>query len=203
MGFQALHLMLNPLCALSSYEYVYNVWSELATHSPVAFQKPPSSVVDTTAGGGYATVGSGADSVDDCGLRFLMALKQFEYMLRCLPLYQKQQLKAKGLPTAHIIWALHSETEMELLNSIPAMQSTPSWENLRSVGGGWWLKNATTLRLCIEKIAKAAFQKRQDPMDAALYYLAMRKKNVLWGLFRYVLVGFHPATSQIFFWVFF
>ena len=40
------------------------------------------------------------------------------------------------------------------------------------------------LRPCIEKLAKAAYQSRGDPLDAALYYVAMKKKNVVWGLFR-------------------
>ena len=33
-------------------------------------------------------------------------------------------------------------------------------------------------------MAKAAYQKNKDPLDAAVFYLAMKKKNVLWGLFR-------------------
>jgi len=35
------------------------------------------------------------------------------------------------------------------------------------------------------KVAKSAFQASKDPLDAALFYLAMKKQNVLWGLFRY------------------
>lgn len=38
---------------------------------------------------------------------------------------------------------------------------------------------------CIQ-IGKAAFQRHNDPLDAALFYLAMKKKAVLWGLFRYL-----------------
>ncbi|CAL4185543.1 unnamed protein product, partial [Meganyctiphanes norvegica] len=33
-------------------------------------------------------------------------------------------------------------------------------------------------------VAKAAFQVRNDPLDAAIYYMAMKKKNLVWGLFR-------------------
>lgn len=36
----------------------------------------------------------------------------------------------------------------------------------------------------MERVARAAYQAQQNPMDAALYYLAMHKKSVLWGLFR-------------------
>ena len=35
-------------------------------------------------------------------------------------------------------------------------------------------------------MAKNAFQAKSDPLDAALFYLAMRKKGVLWGLFKTV-----------------
>lgn len=34
------------------------------------------------------------------------------------------------------------------------------------------------------QVAKAAFQLRTDPLDAAIYYLAMKKKSLVWGLFR-------------------
>uniref|UniRef100_A0A914I5X4 USP domain-containing protein n=1 Tax=Globodera rostochiensis TaxID=31243 RepID=A0A914I5X4_GLORO len=47
-------------------------------------------------------------------------------------------------------------------------------------------KNNATLRNCMERVAKNAFQKEQEPMDAALFYLAMRKKNVLTQLFKTV-----------------
>jgi len=36
------------------------------------------------------------------------------------------------------------------------------------------------------QLAKAAFQASKDPLDAAVFYLAMRKKSMLWGLFRWV-----------------
>lgn len=38
--------------------------------------------------------------------------------------------------------------------------------------------------LC-HQLGKAAFQRNNDPLDAALFYLAMKKKAVLWGLFRW------------------
>ena len=41
--------------------------------------------------------------------------------------------------------------------------------------------------VCPIQVGKAAFQRNNDPLDAALFYLAMKKKAVLWGLFRYAL----------------
>lgn len=40
--------------------------------------------------------------------------------------------------------------------------------------------------MLIEKVAKCAFQAHSDPLDAAMFYLAMRKKGVLCGLFKTV-----------------
>ena len=48
------------------------------------------------------------------------------------------------------------------------------------------MRNNASLRRCVEKLAKAAYQSQGDPLDAALYYLAMKKKNLVWGLFRQV-----------------
>ncbi|UMM43904.1 hypothetical protein L5515_019209 [Caenorhabditis briggsae] len=145
------------------------------------------SVLGDNAAGGYATAAAGVETVDECGLRYLMAMKQHEYLLVCLPMKQRMELKKTGLSAANIIWAQHSETEVELLNAVPGMHKTsPSWEELRGLGVAWWLKNTASLRICIEKIAKASFQANQDPMDASLFYLALRKKNVLTHLFKTV-----------------
>lgn len=116
----------------------------------------------------------------------------------------------RGLSPSQIIWALHSETETELLNAIPCLQkSYLSWKELRALGIAWWLKNTSSLRAIVEKVscffleslygkqglgvllhitelqlAKAAFQKNQDPLDASLYYLLLKKKNLLTHLFK-------------------
>lgn len=65
-----------------------------------------------------------------------------------------------------------------------AQKGEPSWAELRQFGVGWCLRNINTLRRTIEKVAKTAFLAKKDPLDAALFYLAMKKKAVLWGLFR-------------------
>ncbi|XP_076371203.1 dmX-like protein 2 isoform X5 [Tachypleus tridentatus] len=125
------------------------------------------------------------ESLDDCGLRFLLAMRHYTYLLRCLPTAQRAQLQQRGLNTDCLVWAFHSETQEELLKFLPCMQKeNPLWCELREVGVGWWLRSNNTLRRLIEKVAKCAFQSRNDPLDAALFYLAMRKKNIVWGLFR-------------------
>ncbi|XP_055931190.1 dmX-like protein 2 isoform X2 [Argiope bruennichi] len=127
------------------------------------------------------------DSLDDCGLRFLLAVRHYVYLTLCLPLSQRAQLQNQGLGSHSLVWAFHSETQEELLQLIPCMQKgTLKWSELRELGVGWWVRSNAVLKRLMEKVAKAAFQAKNDPMDAALYYLAMKKKTLLWGLFRSV-----------------
>lgn len=62
--------------------------------------------------------------------------------------------------------------------------ANPTWAEYRELGFGWWLRSNAALRRCMEKLAKAAYQSRGDPLDAAIYYMAMKKKTIVWGLFR-------------------
>ncbi|EJD75711.1 hypothetical protein LOAG_17206 [Loa loa] len=124
------------------------------TQANAAFRVTEARIV-TDAASGYATPTVGFETVDECGLRYLMAVKQHEYLLLCLPLQQKHSLRSRGLSPSQIIWALHSETETELLNAIPCLQKpTLSWEELRALGVAWWLKNTSSLRAIIEKTVK-------------------------------------------------
>ncbi|XP_062357745.1 dmX-like protein 2 isoform X7 [Cinclus cinclus] len=106
-------------------------------------------------------------------------------VLQMWHLHLKSVQACLGLSTCHFAWAFHSEAEEELINMIPAIQKgDPQWSDLRAMGIGWWVRNINTLRRCIEKVAKASFQRNNDALDAALFYLAMKKKAVVWGLFR-------------------
>ncbi|XP_050731976.1 dmX-like protein 2 isoform X2 [Eriocheir sinensis] len=125
------------------------------------------------------------ETLDDCGLRFLLAMRHHTYLLRCLPIAQRAALQKTGIGSHNFVWAFHSESQEELLDFIPSMrQGNPRWSELRELGFGWWVRNNTLLTLCFNKIAKAAFLMRRDPLDAAIYYLAMKKKSLVWGLFR-------------------
>ncbi|KAG8575681.1 hypothetical protein GDO81_009635 [Engystomops pustulosus] len=128
---------------------------------------------------------TGGDNLDECGLRYLLAMRLHTCLLTSLPPLYRLQLLHQGLSTCHFAWAYHSEAAEELINMIPAIQrGDPQWSELRAMGIGWWVRNINTLRRCIEKVAKASFQRNNDPLDAAIFYLAMKKKAVLWGLFR-------------------
>ncbi|XP_029916827.1 dmX-like protein 1 isoform X2 [Myripristis murdjan] len=127
----------------------------------------------------------GGETLDDCGLKFLLAVRLHTFLSTSLPPAHRAQLLRQGLSTCHYAWAFHSEAEEELLNMLPALQKgEPTWPELRSMGVGWWLRSTNKLRRCIEKVAKASFQRTSDPLDAAIFYLAMKKKAVVWGLYR-------------------
>ncbi|KAI1904061.1 hypothetical protein AGOR_G00001800 [Albula goreensis] len=148
-------------------------------------------LADTVATTGSEVSGSsdkqyiGGEALDECGLRYLLAMRLHTCLLTSLPPLYRMQLLHQGLSTCHFAWAFHSEAEEELISMIPAVQrGDPQWSELRAMGVGWWVRNINTLRRMVEKVAKAAFQRKSDPLDAALFYLAMKKKAVLWGLFR-------------------
>ncbi|XP_078531680.1 dmX-like protein 1 isoform X3 [Lissotriton helveticus] len=127
----------------------------------------------------------GGETIDECGLKFFLAVRLHTFLSTSLPPAYRAQLLHQGLSTSHFAWAFHSVAEEELLNMLPAMQKgNLTWPELRAMGVGWWVRNTLSLRRCIEKVAKAAFQKNNDPLDAAIFYLAMKKKAVVWGLFR-------------------
>lgn len=102
-----------------------------------------------------------------------------------MPLAQRAHFQKNGVGTNNLAWAYHSETQEELLNLIPSYaKGEPTWPVLRELGIGWWIRGLSLLKQCVQVLAKAAYQAKQDPLDAALYYLAMHKKSVLWGLYR-------------------
>ncbi|XP_068279898.1 dmX-like protein 1 isoform X8 [Nyctibius grandis] len=127
----------------------------------------------------------GGETLDECGLKFLLAVRLHTFLTTSLPPVHRAQLLHQGLSSSHFAWAFHSVAEEELLSMLPAVQKgDPTWSELRAMGIGWWVRNIHSLRKCIEKVAKAAFQRNNDPLDAAIFYLAMKKKAVIWGLYR-------------------
>ncbi|CAL1529694.1 unnamed protein product [Lymnaea stagnalis] len=126
-------------------------------------------------------------SVDECGLRFLLAIRQYQCLVKTLPPIQRVSLLESGIRTFHLVWAFHSESTQELLSAIPCVKADePVWEELKLYGIGWWLNNMTQLKTIMIKVANTAFKKTKKPMDAAIFYLAMKKKTIIKSLFKTV-----------------
>jgi hypothetical protein len=134
----------------------------------------------------HSTNDTASQILDNCGLKFLLALRHYNYLLRTLPIANRSILVSIGIGTSNYAWAFHSECENELLNSLPRVNTAVDlkWHELKQYGVGWWIKSPLVLRQLMEKVAKCAFQAKNDPLDAAIYYLAMKKKGVLLGLFK-------------------
>ncbi|XP_035825075.1 dmX-like protein 2 [Aplysia californica] len=126
-------------------------------------------------------------STDDCGLRFLLAMRQYQCLVMTLPPLLRKPLLSEGIRTFHLVWAFHSESTQELLSAIPCVKADePTWSELKLYGVGWWLNNMTQLKTLMLKVANTVFKTTKSPIDAALYYLAMKKKNIMKGLFKTV-----------------
>ncbi|GFS07033.1 DmX-like protein 2 [Elysia marginata] len=135
-------------------------------------------------------------SVDECGLRFLLALRQHQCLVKTLPPFKRQALIEAGIRTSYIVWGFHSESSEVLLQAIPCVKADePVWDELKVYGVGWWLNNMMQLKTLILKVANTAFKKSKKPMDAALYYLAMKKKTIVKSLFKTV----HDSKMESFF----
>lgn len=137
-------------------------------------------------------------TVDNCGFKFLLALRSYNYLMKTLPSGNRDLLKNIGLGSSVYTWAFHSECQQELLTSVTTNNAllmsseneskTPilTWHDLRQYGVGWWLKNQNLVKTLIERVAKCSFQLKNDPLDAAIFYLAMKKKAILVALFKTV-----------------
>ncbi|EEH44592.2 uncharacterized protein PADG_00881 [Paracoccidioides brasiliensis Pb18] len=128
-----------------------------------------------------ATVDKYRRSMDDNAARYILFFRQ--HMLR----------KSQGLPEQpsiswrEIVWALHSDSH-EILTDLVSRQyhSKMLWEHARESGLFMWITDLNALRTQLEVIARNEYTKtdEKNPIDCSLYYLALRKKNVLQGLWR-------------------
>lgn len=140
-------------------------------------------VLHGVGGGGYAaSVAASGSSLDDCGLRYMLAARHYTALLKC---GRHKSNLLLGMRTSDICWAFHSDCKEDLLTVIPSMlKNSTTWKDLRDHGAGWWIRSNDMLKRTLEKVAKVQFQINQDPMDCALFYLAMKKKSLLCTLYR-------------------
>ena len=107
-----------------------------------------------TAGAGYASTSltpglGGGEAMDDCGIRYLLALQNYLSLSESLPC----GVGPGRLSPSDFVWAFHSHAEMELLTALPCVQRDElNWAEMRNVGVGWWLRSLDTLRRLMEKV---------------------------------------------------
>ncbi|ELR14288.1 WD domain, Gbeta repeat containing protein [Acanthamoeba castellanii str. Neff] len=116
-----------------------------------------------------------SQDLDPCALRFVLG----------------QRVKSFAKPPAPLgpsdwLWALHSEAQDTLVAANVPERAT--WPHVRELGLALWARNPTVVRSITERLAKVAFAgvrgDRREPMEAAIWYLALDKKTALIALLK-------------------
>ncbi|KID88761.1 WD repeat protein [Metarhizium guizhouense ARSEF 977] len=126
-----------------------------------------------------AVVESHRRSMDENGARFMLFFRQ--HALR------KGRMNDMHLSWREINWAFHSGSQDMLLDFVSRQNhGAMLWEQARECGVFMWLSDLTTLRDHFEVLARNEYTKSElkDPVNCSLFYLALRKKTVLQGLWR-------------------
>lgn len=98
-----------------------------------------------------------------------------------------------------IVWAHHSASQDILIDLISRQfQGRMLWEHAGECGLFMWITDINALRVQFEIIARNEYTKtdEKNPIDCSLYYLALRKKNVLVGLWRMASWNREQASTQ-------
>ena len=128
-----------------------------------------------------------SSTMDDCGLRFLIDVQRYVYLSRIVapPSAPGTSALKHIITSASHAWAFHSDLQEDLLNTLPSMVTNkPVWNELQLFGVGWWLRNKSIIARLFEKLGKAAFELQNDPLDSALYFLALKKKSLVYNLYK-------------------
>ncbi|KAH8694846.1 RAVE protein 1 C terminal-domain-containing protein [Ilyonectria robusta] len=118
-------------------------------------------------------------SMDENGARFMLFFRQ--HALR------KGRTNEMHLSWREINWAYHSNSQDILVDFVSRQNhGTMLWEHARESGLFMWLSDAAALKTQFELIARNEYTKSdvKNPVNCSLYYLALRKKTVLQGLWR-------------------
>ncbi|KAF2036460.1 hypothetical protein EK21DRAFT_52161 [Setomelanomma holmii] len=116
-------------------------------------------------------------SIDNNAGRFLLFFRQ----------HVLSEAQKNPIPWREIIWAFHSGSQDILADLVSRhFNGKMLWEHAKECGLFMWMTDISALRAQFEVIARNEYTKTEEknPVDCALYYLALRKKPVLCGLWR-------------------
>ncbi|KAF8456637.1 RAVE protein 1 C terminal-domain-containing protein [Terfezia claveryi] len=122
-------------------------------------------------------------SIDENGARFLLFFKQF-ILGKDRRLYT---LKEGGLSWREIVWAFHSDSQEILVDLVNTThKGRMLWSGARACGLFMWLRDSESVRKQWETLARNHYTQTEErnPIHCTMHYLALRKKNVLVGLWR-------------------
>lgn len=116
-----------------------------------------------------------AQSLDANAVRYLLGYR----------LYRIHKGIQSTMNTRDFTWATHSESKTVLLDIVNQDTAPLLWRHARDVGLAYWL-DAESLRATFEQLGRNHFAAdgKRDPVACSLYYLALKKKPVVVGLWR-------------------
>ncbi|CAN6635368.1 regulator of V-ATPase in vacuolar membrane protein 1 [Trichomonascus vanleenenianus] len=115
-------------------------------------------------------------SLDSNGVNYLLGYR----------LYKIHRGIQESMSMRDFNWALHSENQDILFELVEKSTSGPLlWPVVREVGFPYWLRKKKLIEL-FEKLGRNYFSTdgKRDPVACTLYYLALKKKQILVGLWR-------------------
>ncbi|OLN95328.1 Regulator of V-ATPase in vacuolar membrane protein 1, partial [Colletotrichum chlorophyti] len=130
-------------------------------------------------------------SLDENGARFMLFFRQ--HALR------KNRTNEIQMSWREINWAYHSISQDILVDFVTKQcQGTIRWPDARESGMFMWLGDRNALRTQFENVARNEYTKSEvkNPVDCSIYYLALKKKTVLQGLWRMAHGNKEQAATQ-------
>lgn len=118
-------------------------------------------------------------SLDGNAARFMLFFRQFAL--------HRGRANEVLLSWREINWAYHSDSQDILIDMVShQFHGKMLWKHARESGLFMWMSDPNALRAQFEVIARNEYTKtdQKNPIDCTLFYLALRKKAVLQGLWR-------------------
>ncbi|CAG8527835.1 6325_t:CDS:10 [Diversispora eburnea] len=123
-------------------------------------------------------------SLDENGVRYVLFMRRFHYLNRVtLP----TTLRSPGLSYRDMNWALHSDSQDLLIEySMAASGGKFLWKDARVHGIFLWIRSNEIVRQQMEILARNHYMSKdeRDPTDCSLFYMALRKRKLLSGLWK-------------------
>ncbi|KAJ3044683.1 regulator of (H+)-ATPase in vacuolar membrane, partial [Rhizophlyctis rosea] len=135
--------------------------------------------------------------LDENGVRYMIPLRMFLFSQKSF----LSQQRPEKLTSRDTTWAFFSESQDILMEACTlAFNNKLVWRDARALGMGLWVRNPETLRRMVETLARNQYMGKEentmkDPVECALFYLALKKKNVLLGLWK--LANGHPEQNAM------
>ncbi|KAM0245861.1 hypothetical protein ACHAQJ_010433 [Trichoderma viride] len=132
-------------------------------------------------------------SIDENGARFMLFFRQ--HALR------KGRTNEIQLSWREINWAYHSDSQDILADFVSRQNhNIMLWEHARESGIFMWLTDTQHLQRQFEAVARSEYTRNgsRNPVNCSLFYIALRKKAILQGLWRIAGGDKEQITTQRF-----